>query len=165
MKFKTSTITLSLVSLLWISCIKPNPTPSTSSSSSSNNYGSWSYNGSTYNGTYSSWINNALIATASKPSSSSLEAWFGSNNPSSGSYNLAVSSSSLSSNQVYIALVDGNLPAISYISSTAPGTNISVSNTGGSITVTLSNVKVYGLYSSNGTNKLDSVLVSGTIVH
>jgi hypothetical protein len=66
---------------------------------------------------------------------------------------------------VYIALVDGNLPAISYISSTAPGTNISVSNTGGSITVTLSNVKVYGLYSSNGTNKLDSVLVSGTIVH
>jgi hypothetical protein len=151
-------IPILFIVVLTASCIgSSDPTPSIKG-----NYGSWSYGGTTYKGTYSAWAANALTVIADKPHTSGLEAYFSSANPAAGTYTIAPDGGTPNANQVTIALVDSSLPALTYISpEDNPGT-VKVSKNGSTITVTVDNIKVKGITADL---KADSVVVTGTIVH
>jgi hypothetical protein len=86
---------------------------------------------------------------------------FSSTSPNSGNYSIVPIGDVTGSNQVSINVVDSSLPAIEYSSvDSNPGT-VSVSRSGGSITVTVTNVKLMGITSDL---KADSIVVTGTIV-
>jgi hypothetical protein len=143
--------------ILLTSCIKHDVTPV----KSSGNYGSWTYGANTFKGDYSSWSSVILVSTADKPHASALEAMFSSTSPNSGNYSIVPIGDVTGSNQVSINVVDSSLPAIEYSSvDSNPGT-VSVSRSGGSVTVTVTNVKLMGITSDL---KADSIVVTGTIV-
>gem|GEM_PF-4650406 len=121
-------------------------------------HGSWTYGGKTYTLTTTSWVNFTLVALADKPSSSGLEAAFSSASPATGDYSIPSSGSTLAANQVMISVVDSNLPAITYTS--IDGGTVSVSRSGSSTTVTVTNLKLKGFTAKLA---LDSIYVTGTI--
>lgn len=149
-------IPILFITVLLVSCSKSSdPAPA-----SNGDFGSWSYGGDTYKGTFTSWTSNVLAAVADKPHTSSFQAYFNSPNPAAGTYTVVSGSNAIGANQVSIAMVDSVLPAISYMSpDNNPGT-VTVSRSGSSITVTATNVKVKGI-----TAKLvaDSTMITGTI--
>ena len=149
-------IPILLVVVLIAGCAKSSdPTPSTNG-----DYGSWSYAGDTYKATFATWTSSVLGATASKPHTSGLQAYFNSSNPPAGTYTVVSSGTAIGANQVTIAVVDEVLPAISYIS---PGNNpgtVTVARNGSAVTVTVTNVKVLGFTSKA---VADSTVVTGTI--
>jgi len=151
---KTSIILLASI-LLCMGCSKKSdPSPTTSGS------GSWTYRGITYTGTSATWVSNTLISMASKPSSSGLEAAFSSATPAAGDYSISTNGQ-VAANQTIISVVDASLPAIAYSSIDADAGKVSVSRSGGSTTITVTNIKLKG-FTANAV--LDSIYVTGTIV-
>jgi len=97
---------------------------------------------------------------ADKPHSSTLQADFSSNSPSSGNYTITSTGDVTTSSQVAISLVDSTLPSPMYISAPSNAGTVSVSRKGSSVTVTVTNVLLIGYLGSNA----DSLVVTGTII-
>ena len=153
---KTSIILLASI-LLCTGCVKTSdPSPASNLAAGS---GSWSYGGNTFTVTAASWVSSTLVASANKVHSSALEASFNSATPATGDYTISTNGQVNSGNQVIISVVDSTLPAITYESVNASGT-VSVTRSGSSTTITVTNLKLLGI-----TSKLvaDSIYVTGTI--